>query len=107
MYTVSYTQAARSFSQNSVLLYTSTRLEYETRKVCILFEYSSDIAQPKDGHVSRTPPSPRPHSSSIHSSRPAWRWYGHKQSPYRLCLPRPRTGIEEEASQLSRVASPK
>ena len=49
---------ARSFSQNSVLLYTSTRLEYETRKVFVLSEYSSSIAQGRPC-IHRTPPSPQ------------------------------------------------
>ena len=53
-------------------------------------------------------PVPRPHHSSpLHPSLPVAVVWSQGAVAIRLCVPRPRTGIDEEASQLSRVASPK
>jgi hypothetical protein len=42
------------------------------------------------------PPYPALPTAPLYTPHVTWRWYGHKQSPYRLCVPRPRTGIDEE-----------
>ena len=82
-------------SEQYMLYCTSTRLEYETRKVLYYRKYRSEIAQPKDGHVYRTPPSPQLPSTPLTSSGGGMVT---RAVAIRLCVPRPRTGIDEEAS---------
>ena len=100
MYTVSYLQA---FSpQNSIWRFTSTRLEYETIERC----YTIASTQKRDRTAQGRPciPYPALTTAPLYTPHFQWRWYMVTRAvAIRLCVPRPRTGIDEEASQLSRV----